>query len=64
MSDYWINAEYPDYAKELARKRIAGLLRPSILTAATLEKMLESAYLQGITDAVDVGIKIKGKGDE
>lgn len=45
--------DYPKGAIDLARRRVAGLLHYNICSTAPLASMLESAYLQGIVDAVE-----------
>lgn len=51
--DRYSRYAYPKDMMEIARKRIAGLMTGYILRVTTLEKLLESAYLQGIVDAAE-----------
>lgn len=53
-SPYQIARDYPLEAVALAKRRVRGLLHPYCLTMASLERLLASAYLQGIVDLVEV----------
>lgn len=45
--------DYPKYAIELARKRMRGLMNFNIIQTQSIACLLESAYLQGLTDAAE-----------
>lgn len=51
--DRYSRYAYPKDMMDIARRRVAGLLNGFILRVTTLEKLLESAYLQGIVDAAE-----------
>lgn len=55
MEDYgnFIQEEYPKEIIDLARRRCKGLLKYNILCTANLNKIIESAYLQGLVDAAE-----------
>ncbi len=45
--------DYPKGAKELAKKRVRGLMHFNIVQTQPLSVLLESAYLQGLVDAIE-----------
>ena len=63
ISGIWRNSEdcYPEELIRFARRRLKGLLHPNILAHQSLQILLESAYLQGLTDASESLIRNKPK---
>ncbi|OQB10410.1 MAG: hypothetical protein BWY21_00331 [Parcubacteria group bacterium ADurb.Bin216] len=58
---------YSEQILRIAAHRIRGLMRQDIMQTASLEKILKSAYLQGIVDAAEsikLSDKERGEGDE
>lgn len=52
--------DYPKDAICLARRRCRGLLHVNILTFSSIERLVMSAYLQGLVDAAEtMGPKIE-----
>lgn len=45
------------------KRRVRGLLHPSILENQPIGKLIESAYVQGLMDAQEI-FKLKGKQDD
>lgn len=45
--------QYPDYAMDLARRRVRDLLSVYHLSVASFENIVMSAYLQGLVDAFE-----------
>lgn len=52
---------YSEPILRVAAHRIKGLMKSNILQEATLEKILISAYLQGLVDAVEATKPEPGK---
>ena len=50
--------EYPQAVVDLARRRVKDLLTYFLLSTNPISKLVESAYLQGIVDAVETGVMI------
>lgn len=49
----YIRYPYPKEVVEVAKKRIQGLLHWSCVSTVSFATLLESAYLQGVVDAVE-----------
>lgn len=50
----WSTFPYPQDIIGVAKNRLRGLMHASLLQTCTVEKLLMSAYLQGMCDAVEV----------
>ena len=57
-SKIWKRFSYPLLIADLAARRIRGLMHSSVLQTTTIEKLLQSAYLQGICDAAECVVHV------
>lgn len=49
----WERFEYPEDVLKIAKKRIAGLFHPNIIKFNSVEKLIVSAYCQGLIDSAE-----------
>ncbi len=52
-----IEEDYPQATLDTAKNRIRGLMQYSIVSKHGLERLLISAYMQGLVDAIEVESK-------
>ena len=53
MSGHWKRVEVSDEMAEIAKRRTKGLLQQSLINRYQLNKLIASAYMQGILDAAE-----------
>lgn len=57
----WTRFEYPADVLAIAKKRIAGLFHPNIIKFNSVEKLVVSAYCQGLIDSAEALKEIRAE---